>query len=327
MNVMNMVHEKTQVVEVVKRESILPNAGCRVGFAGLPKRGVVMKKERTLGAFLALAFMLTLSSGPRAQENGAGIHPPGWADLYAGTMIDFGAVMAFGGADKDIFAFVPDLKFQFGTGTLAVGLEWGFSVADVDGGDTDIFLEAFAINFKLRHCIDGAVQFCFGTRTQVSVNPFQVDGPGESLSSMMGWVTRHMQYSEYYPELVAVTPLGILEVSHGMLFAQVVFGVSVLIPYATLEEGVHREDDAEAALLWGFSGGLVVAELVAASLGMKGYSTVSLPDDETFFSIDLSFRLMPYTVSPYLVLSLPVAGDYYEDILDIVLTVGVTAEF
>jgi hypothetical protein len=284
-----------------------------------------MKRDPVLRLFVTIAVVMTLAGPSRAQETGAGLHPPGWADLYAGTMIDFGAALSFGGLGPiDAFGFVPDLKLQYGTGTLAVGFDWGFSVADIDEVDTDIFPEAFGINFKLRHCIQSSVQICFGTRTQLSINPFEADDEGEGASSAVGLVTRHMQFSEYTPELVAITPLGIVEVSHGMFFGQAILGFSLLIPY---DDDIEDGDDVEAALLWGFSGGIVVADLVAAALGFNGYSTVSLPNDETYFNIDLSFRLMSYVVSPYLTLSLPVAGDYYEDFLDIVLTLGVTAEF
>jgi len=266
-------------------------------------------------------FVMTLlaSAAVRAEDGGRRVIPVGWADLYAGNMVDFRTLFSVG---DHYTGYIPELSVQFGNGSLAAGLDFGLSIADVDGVDTDVFPGSFVANFKARKCLEGNWRVCFGTEFEFSVAPFEVDDDGEASSLTIGLMTKQMRWSRYFAESIIIDPLLAASFSHDILYFQISLGPSMIFPYTDNYGG----DTTEVALLYSFEGGLVVNDLIGAGFGFKGLSTVSFDDNETFFSLDFGLRLILDGVTPCFGINVPLSGDLYEDIIDVVISLGVVAE-
>jgi hypothetical protein len=270
---------------------------------------------------LLALFLLLQTSGTAAQEPAREFHPSGLVDLSAGNMAKFDANISVG---DNYTGFVPEFTLQIGTGNLAVGLDWGFCVADVDNVDADIFVGGFVVNFKGRHCWEGTWKTCFGTEFEIGINPFTADSSGEGISGVVGLLSHMMRWSRFSSEVITIDPLLALNSSDGQFFLQLSLGPSILIPYS---DDQFDRDDTEVCLLYGLEGGVVISDLVGAGLGFKGLSTLSFDDNETFMALDFSLRLFLDGFTPVFRLALPITGDYYKNIVDIVITLGLWVDF
>ncbi|MBW1808316.1 MAG: hypothetical protein JRJ87_08995 [Deltaproteobacteria bacterium] len=280
-----------------------------------------MKTENRIGLGLLVFFLLLQAPSVVAQEPAREFHPTGFVDLAAGNMAKFDANISIG---DNYTGFVPEFTLQIGTGDLAVGLDWGFSVADVDNVDADIFVGGFVINLKGRHCWEGTWKTCVGSEFEIGINPFEVDPGGESASGAIGLLSHMMRWSRFSSKVITIDPLLALNTSDGQFFLQFTLGPSILIPYS---DDQFDRDDAEVCLLYGLEGGVVISDLVGAGLGFKGLSTLSFDDNETFMALDFSLRLFLDRFTPVFRLSVPLTGDYYKDFVDIVITLGIWADF
>jgi hypothetical protein len=282
-------------------------------------------------AFLAVNLPAAWSSRAAAKENA--FHPVGVADLYTGTLAHFDLQL---GTGDHLTAVVPQIGFQYGLGSFAASLDLGLSYADVDNWEDEVWPGNIVLGFKGRHCLGGNWTTCFGGEFSLGIGLADVDtdswaeleesaaeafslGAG-SLADLRGRMfAAGTQHFVFEPVLAAST-------TNGMFIFHAFLGVGI---YTALDDvkvlGVEADTDNEAALLYGLNMGAVLADLFGGTLGFRGFSTLTLEEDHNFFSLDFTLRLLLGGISPAVRFAIPL-DDTAQDVYDVVITFGVTAE-
>jgi len=285
----------------------------------------------TTFTILAVGFLASGSARAGREENV--FHPVGVTDLYTGTMAHFDLQL---GTGDYLTAVVPQIGFQYGLGSFAASLDLGLSYADVDNWEDEVWPGNIVVGFKGRHCLKGGWTTCFGGEFSLGIGLADVDanswaeleesaaeafslGAG-SLADLRGRMfAGGTQHFVFEPVLAAST-------TDGMFLLHAFFGLGI---YTALDDvkvlGVEQDTDNEAALLYGLSMGAVVADLFGGTVGFRGFSTLTLEDDHNFFSLDITLRLLLGGISPVVRFAIPL-DDTSQDVYDVVITFGVTAE-
>ncbi len=249
----------------------------------------------------------------------------GWADLYSGSRLGMDLDFSIG---DSYWGFVPEFSAQYGVpyekANISLGAEFGFGVGDPDHGDAGAWPSSLAMVIKASGCQRQGFKLCYGTQTNVSVNAWEPDS-----DDIEGWtgvaaggLDRQLRADKYAPKILAFTPLLALQGGGEMFYAQASLGPSILV---LLED--EAEDQVEAALLWSLEMGVELQRMFAAGLALKGNSTLTADDNETFLAMDFTIRLLTRGTQPFLRLSVPLSGDIYEDALDLVVVLGLRVNF
>jgi len=229
---------------------------------------------------------------------------------------------------EDYFALMPEFLGQYGWGWGAVGLNWGFNYAMIDGDENGFWPGNIDLFFKGRHCIEGDWRFCFGGQLDWSWGPKDnvngLDELPDLMAMVIGYVA-HLKMSRFNFRSFVITPTLGLNLTNGIFFMQANVGTSINIPYGDDDEIFTR--DVEAVMEYSIATGPTVVDLISFAAGFRGLSTLTNEDDNSsLFAIDIITRLHFKHVEPSMTVSIPVDEDS-RDIISAVLSIGVTGIF
>ncbi len=279
-----------------------------------------MKFRSSIGCLLLGGFLF--STGAKAIDFDLDYHPIGLVDLSTQTMAGMVTSVPM---DDHMIGFVPEFSLQYGFGNFAVGIEWSFAVADVDGYDTGTHPGGIVLNLKTRKCNEGPWRTCYGLKVEAALSPFQVEDTSDSMAATVGLLTNLFRFGQFGSEMASIDPLLVLNTTDGSIFLQAVLGTSFVFPYA--DDHLGNSDTMETFLLYGAEVGLVMRNLVVAGMGVRGLYTLTFDNNENYLAIDFSARLLHDQASPFVRMTLPMASDMYTSSLDVIFAAGVTVPF
>ncbi|NMB73553.1 MAG: hypothetical protein GYA21_00325 [Myxococcales bacterium] len=265
-------------------------------------------------------LLLNLAGPAAAQERTLEFHPLGLADISPQSALSLDANLGFG---ENFLAFVPNLRVGYAfSQNFSAGFDWGASIVDPDRGDTASFVSGFLLNFKGRHCQQGAFSICIGVDADIGINPYNVEDldAEELAATVVGTAIPMYRWNLYMPESLVIDPVIALSASSDTFFGQVALGPSLLFPLAHTEGDTGR--DVEAGLLWGFDVGLRPMPMLDAIFGVMGFSSLTFRDNDTLVALQLCARLNLRFTRPYFRLVIPI-DDNYTDLLNVIMTLGI----